>query len=83
MTTLEHASQLAEMAAGILMEGPVPMGTAIDKDSLVREVRNLTLKKLVLEDSDELTEAELWVCINNSLKQEVPWLKIPVQTTRG
>ena len=81
MTTMEHATQLAEMAAEILLEGPVPMGTAIDKDSLVREVRNLTLKKLVLEDSDELTEPELWVCINNSLKQEVPWLKIPVQST--
>lgn len=73
MTTIEHASQLAEMAAGILLEGPVPMGTVIDKDSLVREVYQCTLKKLVLEDSDHLEESELWVCINNSLKQETPW----------
>ena len=76
MTTSEHASQLAEMAAGILLDGPVPMGTSIDKDSLVRSIYEVTLKKLVLEDSDQLTETELWGCINSSLTQDKLWQEI-------
>lgn len=68
MLTMEHASTMAEMAVDILFaEGDLFKGK-VNKDSLVKEIQAATLKKLVTEDSDFLSEEEFQACLENAKK---------------
>jgi len=66
MKTLDHATVTAQMAIDILYSEGDPFNEPIDKSRLQWEIRQATLKKLVMEDSDILDEAEFQECINNS-----------------
>lgn len=66
MNTIEHANTMAEMAIDILYSEGDPFKEPIDKSRLQWEIRQATLKKLVIEDSDVLDEDEFQECINNS-----------------
>lgn len=66
MNTIEHANTMAEMAIDILYSEGDPFKEPIDKSRLQWEIRQATLKKLVIEDSDVLDEAEFQECVNNS-----------------
>lgn len=66
MNTLEHANTMAEMAIDILYSEGDPFKEPIDKSRLQWEIRQATLKKLVIEDSDVLDEDEFQECVNNS-----------------
>jgi hypothetical protein len=66
MNTIEHANTMAEMAIDILYSEGNPFKEPIDKSRLQWEIRQATLKKLVIEDSDVLDEEEFQECVNNS-----------------
>ena len=66
MNTIEHANTMAEMAIDILYSEGDPFKEPIDKSRLQWEIRQATLKKLVIEDSDVLDEEEFQECVNNS-----------------
>lgn len=66
MNTIEHANTMAEMAIDILYSEGDPFKEPIDKSRLQWEIRQATLKKLVIEDSDVLDEDEFQECVNNS-----------------
>ena len=66
MNTIEHANTMAEMAINILYSEGDPFKEPIDKSRLQWEIRQATLKKLVIEDSDVLDEDEFQECVNNS-----------------
>ena len=66
MNTIEHANTMAEMAIDILYSEGDPFKETIDKSRLQWEIRQATLKKLVIEDSDVLDEDEFQECVNNS-----------------
>jgi len=68
MLTMEHASTMAEMAVDILFSEGDPFKGKVDKDSLVKEIQAATLKKLVTEESDFLTEEEFQACLENAKK---------------
>jgi hypothetical protein len=57
---------MAEMAINILYSEGDPFKEPIDKSRLQWEIRQATLKKLVIEDSDVLDEDEFQECVNNS-----------------
>lgn len=69
MLTMEHASTMAEMAVDILFSEGDPFKGKVNKDSLLKEIQTATLKKLVIEDSDFLSEAEFQTCVENAKKQ--------------
>jgi hypothetical protein len=69
MKTMEHAQGLAEVAVNILFSEGDPFKGEINKEVLAEEIRKATLKKLVTEDDDVLSEAEFQMCINNSKLQ--------------
>jgi hypothetical protein len=71
MNTIEHANTMAEMAIDILYSEGNPFKEPIDKSRLQWEIRQATLKKLVIEDSDVLDEEEFQECVNNSKIQKV------------
>jgi len=64
MLTMDHATEMSTMAVDILFSEGDPFGGKVNRDSLVREIKQATLKKLVEEDSDFLTEAEFQACVN-------------------
>ena len=66
MNTIEHANTMAEMAIDILYSEGDPFKEPIDKSRLQWEIRQATLKKLVIEDSDVLDEDEFQECVKNS-----------------
>ena len=66
MNTIEHATAMAQMAVDILYLEGNPFKEPIDKSRLQWEIRQATLKKLVMEDSDVLDEEEFQECVNNS-----------------
>jgi len=66
MTTLEQAKAQAEFLSQVLYEDGDPFDGLVDKDTLVKEVEFATLKKLVQEDSDILTEPEFNECIQKA-----------------
>jgi hypothetical protein len=66
MNTLEHANTMAQMAVNILYSEGNPFKEPIDKSRLQWEIRQATLKKLVIEDSDVLDEEEFRACVDNS-----------------
>jgi hypothetical protein len=66
MNTIEHANTMAEMAIDILYSEGDPFKEPIAKSRLQWEIRQATLKKLVIEDSDVLGEEEFQECVNNS-----------------
>ena len=66
MNTIEHANTMAEMAIDILYSEGDPFKEPIDKSRLQWEIRQATLKKLVIEDSDVLDEDEFQECVNSS-----------------
>jgi len=66
MNTIEHANTMAAMAVDILYSEGDPFKEPIDKSRLQWEIRQATLKKLVIEDSDVLDEEEFQECVNNS-----------------
>jgi len=66
MNTIEHANTMAEMAIDILYSEGDPFKEPINKSRLQWEIRQATLKKLVIEDSDVLDEEEFQECVNNS-----------------
>lgn len=68
MLTMEHASTMAEMAVDILFAGGDLFKGKVNKDSLVKEIQAATLKKLVTEDSDFLSEEEFQACLENAKK---------------
>lgn len=68
MTTIDQAENTASIAADVLFAGPDPFKGLVDRDSLVRNLREATLRKLVLEDSDILEEEEFMACIEASKK---------------
>lgn len=70
MNTIEHANTMAEMAIDILYSEGNPFKEPIDKSRLQWEIRQATLKKLVIEDSDVLDEEEFQECVNNSKIQK-------------
>lgn len=63
MLTLDHATEMSTMAVDILFSEGDPFGGKVDRDSLVKEIRQATVKKLVVEDSDFLSEEEFQACI--------------------
>lgn len=63
MKTLDHADQMSAMAVDILFAEGDPFGGKVNRDSLVKEIRQATLKKLVTEDSDFLDEEEFQACV--------------------
>jgi hypothetical protein len=66
MRTSEHVDSMAEMAIEILFsEGDIFKGR-VDKNRLQWEIRQATLKKLVTEDDDVLTDEEFDQCVSNS-----------------
>jgi hypothetical protein len=71
MNKIEHANTMAEMAINILYSEGNPFKEPIDKSRLQWEIRQATLKKLVIEDSDVLDEEEFQECVNNSKIQKV------------
>lgn len=64
MLTLDHATEMSTMAVDILFSEGDPFGGKVDRDSLVKEIRLATVKKLVVEDSDFLDEEEFQACVN-------------------
>jgi hypothetical protein len=65
---MEHASTMAEMEVDILFSEGDPFKGKVNKDSLLKEIQTATLKKLVIEDSDFLTEEEFQACLENAKK---------------
>lgn len=63
MRTIDHADQMSAMAVEILFSEGDPFGGKVDRDSLVKEIRQATLKKLVTADSDFLEEEEFQACV--------------------
>lgn len=66
MRTLDHAEMTAEMAIEILYSDGDPFLEEVDRCRLQWEIRQATLKKLVTEDTDLLSEEEFQACVNNS-----------------
>lgn len=64
MLTMDHATEMSTMAVDILFSEGDPFGGKVDRDSLVKEIKQATLKKLVTEESDFLTEEEFQACVN-------------------
>lgn len=64
MKTMEHATLLAELATGALFANGDPFNGEVDKTELNQEIANQLLKKLVVDDSDMLTESEFQDCVN-------------------
>lgn len=71
MKTADHATKMAEMAIEILYSEGDPFKQDVDKARLQWEIRQATLKKLVMEDSDMLDEDEFQACINNSIIETI------------
>lgn len=63
MLTLDYATEMSTMAVDILLSEGDPFGGRVDRDSLVKEIRQAILKKLVTEDSDFLSEEEFQACV--------------------
>ena len=64
--TLKHSKAHAGFMIDILFEDGDPFNGLVDRDTLVQEVRTATLKKLLIEDDDLLTEEEFNECIKNA-----------------
>lgn len=69
MLTMDHATEMSTMAVDILFSAGDPFGGKVDRDSLVKEIRTATLKKLVTEESDFLTEEEFQACVEAAKHQ--------------
>ena len=63
MTTQQHAAEIAVMAVDILFSTGDPFKGKVDRDSLVKEIEQATLKKLVAYNTDVLTEEEFQACV--------------------
>lgn len=63
MTTQQHASEISVMAVEILFSTGDPFKGKVDRDSLVKEIEQATLKKLVEYNTDFLTEEEFQACV--------------------
>ena len=63
MTTQQHAAEISVMAVDILFSTGDPFKGKVDRDSLVKEIEQATLKKLVAYNTDILTEEEFHACV--------------------
>lgn len=63
MKTLDHANELAAVAVEILFSEGDPFKGKVDPIRLQEEIRQATLRKLVVEDEDILDESEFSACI--------------------
>lgn len=63
MTTQQHAAEISVMAVDILFSTGDPFKGKVDRDSLVKELEQATLKKLVEYNTDILTEEEFQACV--------------------
>lgn len=63
MTTQQHAAEISVMAVDILFSTGDPFKGKVDRDSLVKEIEQATLKKLVECNTDVLTEEEFQACV--------------------
>ena len=71
MKTLDHAEELSIIAVEILFAEGDPFGGKVDPIRLREEIRQATLKKLVIEDEDILDESEFGACIKAATLQEI------------
>lgn len=71
MKTMEHATLLAELATGALFSDGDPFNGKVDKAELNQEIAKQLLKKLVVEDTDFLTEQEFQECVKAVTKESV------------
>ena len=63
MTTQQHSAEISVMAVEILFSTGDPFKGKVDRDSLVKELEQATLKKLVAYNTDILTEEEFQACV--------------------
>lgn len=63
MTTQQHAAEISVMAVDILFSTGDPFKGKVNRDSLVKELEQATLKKLVEYNTDVLTEEEFQACV--------------------
>ena len=66
MTTQQHAAEISVMAVDILFSTGDPFKGKVDRDSLVKELEQATLKKLVEYNTDVLTEEEFQACVESA-----------------
>lgn len=70
MSTLDNAKFVAEAGVEALFENPEIMAK-YDRDLLAQNIRMATLKKLIVEDTDLLSEEEFFDCLAASKKPEL------------
>ena len=69
MSTAEHATQMSAMAVEILFSAGDPFKGKVNRDSLEKEIRQATLKKLVTAETDILSEEEFQACVDAAKHQ--------------
>lgn len=69
MNTLDHAKQMSAMAVDILFSAGDPFKGKVNRDSLEKEIKEATLKKLVTHESDVLSEEEFQACVEAAKHQ--------------
>ena len=69
MTTQQHAAEISVMAVEILFSAGDPFKGKVNRDSLVKEIEQATLKKLVEYNTDVLTEEEFQACVESAKLQ--------------
>ena len=68
MTTQQEARFWAETATEIMFSEGDPFCDRVSRDSLVKNLYDKMLEKLVLEDTSDLTEEEFQACVKLSHK---------------
>ena len=68
MSTLDNARFVAEAGVEALFENPAIM-EKYDRDRLAQNIRLATLKKLIVDYTDVLSEEEFFECLSISKKE--------------